>query len=75
MKQIHKEQLRVSTEKQFQLNVRLRNEESVQMQKVWVVDSLDNMPQQQNQFILEQLQVQQKSQQIFVAMLENANKN
>ena len=42
------------------------------MQKI--VDSLQCMQQQQNQFIVAQLQAQQQSQQIFMTILEKLNK-
>lgn len=62
VKQIYEERLRVSTENQFQLNGRLITDHREQMWRVWTVDSVDNMPQQQKKFIVQQLQVQQNSQ-------------
>ena len=64
---MQEERLRVSSENQLQLFGQVINDQREQMQKV--VDSLKCMQQQQNQLIVE-LQVQQQSQQIPMAVLQ-----
>ena len=71
---MQEEHLRVSSENQLQLFAfgQVINDQREQMQKV--VDSLECMQQQQNQLIVVQLQAQQQTQQICMAMLEKLNK-
>ena len=57
IKRMQEERLRVSSENQLQLFGQVINDQREQMQKV--VDSLQCMQQQQNQFIVAQLQAQQ----------------
>ena len=69
---MQEERLRVSSENQLQLFGQVINDQRGLMQKV--VDSLQCMQQQQNQLTVAQLQAQQQSQQISMAMLKKLNK-
>ena len=72
IKRMKEERLRVSSENQLQLFGQVINDPREKMQKA--VDSLQRMQQQHNQLTVVELQAQQQSQQIFMAMLEKLNK-
>ena len=72
IKKMQEERLRVSSENQLQLFGQVINDPREKMQKA--VDSLQRMQQQHNQLTVVELQAQQQSQQIFMAILEKLNK-